>query len=202
MQVVEFSTKNLTNDLGRHNLLSIRERRGETRHELSNAASFWDNEIHEYPAADFQTMIQQVLFALAFASVTVFLHAVGTVRVVFPAIGMRQNIAEAQHLRRPVWTLTLLVGLLLVLHVFEMAIWAAAYAAKGIFSDFETSLYYSVKSYTTVGYGDVLPPNSWRLLGPLEAAVGILMLGWSTGIIVAAVQRLYNTRLEPPQSDR
>jgi hypothetical protein len=77
-----------------------------------------------------------------------------------------------------------------------MAVWAAVYAAAGLFSDFETSLYYSLKSYTTVGYGDILPADQWRLLGPIEAAVGILMLGWSTGVIVAAVQRIYNPRLE------
>ena len=92
------------------------------------------------------------------------------------------------------WTLIRLVSLLLVLHLVEMAVWAAAYAAGNVLPDFETALYYSLKSYTTVGYGDVLPSVSWRLLGPIEAAVGILMLGWSTSIIVAAVQRIYNVR--------
>ena len=84
--------------------------------------------------------------------------------------------------------------MLLVLHLLEMAVWAAAYSAAGVFTNFETSLYFSLKSYTTVGYGDVLPPSEWRLLGPIEAAVGVLMLGWSTSIIVATVQRLYNSR--------
>ena len=92
------------------------------------------------------------------------------------------------------WTLIRLVSLLLVLHLVEMAVWAAAYAVGNVLPDFETALYYSLKSYTTVGYGDVLPSVSWRLLGPIEAAVGILMLGWSTSIIVAAVQRIYNVR--------
>jgi hypothetical protein len=64
------------------------------------------------------------------------------------------------------------------------------------FLDFETSLYYSLKSYTTAGYGDILPKARFRLLGPIEAAVGILMLGWSTSIIVAAVQRISNPRSE------
>jgi hypothetical protein len=73
-----------------------------------------------------------------------------------------------------------------------MSVWAVAYAAGNVLPDFETALYYSLKSYTTVGYGDVLPSVSWRLLGPIEAAVGVLMLGWSTSIIVAAVQRIYN----------
>ena len=82
--------------------------------------------------------------------------------------------------------------MLLVLHLVETAVWATAYTAAGVFADFETSFYFSIKSYTTVGYGDVLPPTSWRLLGPIEAAVGVLMLGWSTSIIVATVQRIYN----------
>jgi hypothetical protein len=76
-----------------------------------------------------------------------------------------------------------------------MAVWATAYSVGDVLPDFETALYYSLTSYTTVGYGDVIPPASWRLLGPIEAAVGILMLGWSTSIIVAAVQRMYNARL-------
>jgi voltage-gated potassium channel Kch len=120
-------------------------------------------------------------------------HAVGTVHVVIPAAGVWRRVADTAALPRPVWTLTRLVSLLLVFHLLEMAIWAAAFTAAGVLPDFETSLYYSLKSYTTVGYGDVLPPTSWRLLGPIEAAVGVLMLGWSTSIIVAAVQRIYNT---------
>jgi hypothetical protein len=141
-------------------------------------------------------MVQQLLLALALASMTVVLHAIGTVRIVIPIAGVWRRSLEPSELPSPVWTLTRLVSLLLVLHLAEMAIWAAAYASVGLFSDFETSLYYSLKSYTTVGYGDVLPAAQWRLLGPIEAAVGRLMLGWSTGVIVAAVQRIYDMRLE------
>jgi hypothetical protein len=139
-------------------------------------------------------MLQQFLFAIALASVTVFIHALGTVYVVIPAAGVWGGGMNFQRAPRPAWTLTRLVSLLLVLHLSEAAVWAGAYAAAGILPDFETSLYYSLKSYTTVGYGDVLPTTSWRLLGPIEAAVGVLMLGWSTSIIVAAVQRIYNAR--------
>ena len=92
------------------------------------------------------------------------------------------------------------VSVLLVLHLMEMAIWAAAFDLAGLFPDFETCLYYSLKSYTTVGYGDVLPEISWRLIGPIEAAVGVLMLGWSTGIIVATVQRIYGSGPARPTS--
>jgi voltage-gated potassium channel len=139
-------------------------------------------------------MIVQLLLCLALASVTVILHAVGTVHIVMPASGVWNQQGEQLIPPRPVFALTRLVSMLLVLHLVEISVWAAAFTAANVLPDFDTSLYFSLKSYTTVGYGDVLPPNSWRLLGPFEAAVGILMLGWSTGIIVAAVQRIYNNR--------
>jgi hypothetical protein len=139
-------------------------------------------------------MIQQVLFALVLSGVTVVLHAAGTVFTAIPATGMwRRSACGAAP--RPVWALIRLVSLLLILHLLEMAIWAASFAIGDVLPDFETALYFSLTSYTTVGYGDVVPPIPWRLLGPIEAAVGILMLGWSTSIIVAAVQRLYNAHL-------
>src|SRR3954447_18078483 len=137
-------------------------------------------------------MIHQFLFALALTSVTVVFHAIGTVHIVIPATGVWKRTSASLAVARPVWTLIRLVSFLLVLHLLEMAVWAAAHASGNVLPDFETALYYSLKSYTTVGYGDVLPSASWRLLGPIEAAVGILMLGWSTSIIVAAVQRIYN----------
>jgi hypothetical protein len=141
-------------------------------------------------------MIQQLMCAFALAGVTVVFHAVGTVHVVIPAAGMLPSSVSANR-PRPVWALTRLVSLLLVLHLIEMAVWAMAFTVARILPDFETSLYFSMKSYTTVGYGDVLPTTSWRLLGPMEAAIGVLMLGWSTAIIVAAVQRIYNTPGSP-----
>ena len=142
-------------------------------------------------------MIAQLLLALALTAVTVVIHAVGTVRIVLPLSAIwRPGAGELREAPRAIVPLIRLVSGLLLLHVLEMSLWAAAFAAIGIFSDFETSLYYSLKSYTTVGYGDVLPPTSWRLMGPIEAAVGVLMLGLSTGVIVAAVQRIYNRRDE------
>jgi hypothetical protein len=41
-----------------------------------------------------------------------------------------------------------------------------------------------------VGYGDVVLPSKWRLLGPLESTVGMLMAGVSIGLLFAAVTHL------------
>jgi voltage-gated potassium channel Kch len=139
-------------------------------------------------------MLLQLFFALAVASLTVVVHAMGTLRIVMPLAGVWGRWEGDPTSARTMLMLTRLVGGLLVLHLTEMTIWAAAFRAAGVMPTFESSLYYSLERYTTVGYGVVVPQESWRLVGPIESAVGILMFGWSTGIIVAAVQQIYRSR--------
>jgi hypothetical protein len=141
-------------------------------------------------------MLLQLLLALVLASLTVVVHALGTVGVVMPLAGARTRWESDPASTRTVVLLIRVVGGLLILHLLEMAIWAAAFRAAGVMPTFESALYYSLESYTTVGYGDVVPDASWRLVGPIEAAVGILMFGWSTGFIVAVLQRIYGRRPE------
>jgi hypothetical protein len=141
-------------------------------------------------------MALQLIAGILLASLTVFIHAVGALRVVIPLARMWRRGGAARPRHSPTSTLVRLVNGLLILHLIEMALWAAVFIAAGVFSSFETSLYFSLTSYTTVGYGDVLPPQSWRLLGPIEAAVGVLLLGVSTGVLVTAVTRIYADLLE------
>jgi hypothetical protein len=138
-------------------------------------------------------MLKQVFLTLALTAVTVLIHGFGSIYVVLPIAGMWRRNAEGETQSAAVLLLVRLVCGLLLLHLIEMIVWATAFATIGALPDFETSLYFSFKSYTTVGYGDVVLPPSWRLVGPLEAAVGILMLGWSTGFIVAGVQRIFDS---------
>jgi hypothetical protein len=140
-------------------------------------------------------MIQQLLLALLLAGVTVVVHAVGTMRLVIPLARVWGRWEGELTSPRVLTMLMRLVGGLLVLHLVEMGIWSAAFQAAGVMPTFESSLYYSLESYTTVGYGFQAVEVGWRLVGPIEAAVGILMFGWSTGIIVAAVQRIFARRL-------
>ena len=76
-----------------------------------------------------------------------------------------------------------------------MGVWAGFYRLSGVLLDLETAIYFSITSYTTVGYGDIVLKAPWRLLGPIEAAIGILMFGWSTSVMVAAISRIYGDRL-------
>ena len=83
----------------------------------------------------------------------------------------------------------------------EVAVWAAAFVLLGAISAAEPALYFSTVTFTTLGYGDVLLDEQWRLLGSFEAANGIIMMGWTTAIVVAAVQRV-TAQPAPTQSDQ
>ena len=80
-------------------------------------------------------------------------------------------------------------------HLIEIAVWAGLFVICGEFTAFGTAFDHSAVNYTTLGYGNVVMTPSWRLLGPLEAADGMLMFGVTTAMIFAVVQRLIRARL-------
>ena len=136
-------------------------------------------------------MITLVVSALGLTVITVIIHGVGAVAS-YRRTAALWNRRKGQPGRLGVeLLLAQLVGALLLLHLAEAVVWALFLVFVGALPDLETAVYFSLTSYTTVGYGDVTLLERWRLLGPIEAAVGILMLGWSTGILVAVIGTLY-----------
>jgi voltage-gated potassium channel len=136
-------------------------------------------------------MIRVVLVALALTAITVVIHGFGAVSAAQWSTRLwAQRRGRARGLTAEL-ILAKLVGTLLVLHLAEAVVWGLCFLLMGALPDLETAAYFSLTSYTTVGYGDVVLRAPWRLLGPLEAAVGVLMLGWSTGILVAVIGTIY-----------
>jgi Ion channel len=88
----------------------------------------------------------------------------------------------------------LIILFALVAHLIEIALWAAVFVICGEFHDFGIAYYHSAVNYTTLGYGDLIMSPKWRLLGPLEAANGILMFGVSTAMIFTLILRLTAAR--------
>ncbi|MCF7731580.1 MAG: potassium channel family protein [Akkermansiaceae bacterium] len=134
-------------------------------------------------------MFKLLLILLSLVSVCVVIHGLGTV------IGLRwlgRIVPAERHCSLPAtfWILSRLVFGLLVMHILQILAWAACYHWYGCFADFSTSFYYSATSYSTVGYGDVIPPGNWRIVGSIEAVTGVLMFGWSTGVLFAVVNKL------------
>ncbi|SFB37829.1 potassium channel family protein [Azotobacter beijerinckii] len=117
-------------------------------------------------------------------------------QAIFVGISLRQYIRfRRRHevLDKPLWQIALLalVMLLAMLGNFlQMVAWAGLFVLVGEFSDFSTALYHSGVNFATLGYGDIVMSERWRLLGALEAANGILMFGVSTSMMTAALTDL------------
>lgn len=115
------------------------------------------------------------------------------IQAIFATIGSRRYI-RSRHAGRArehwLWDIEILsvVMLLMLMGTFvQTAAWAVLFMWLHEFPDFATALYFSAVNFSTLGYGDVVLSNRWRLLGPMEAANGILMFGVSTAVMTAAV---------------
>ena len=90
---------------------------------------------------------------------------------------------------------------LIFVHVSEIWVWALFYRIAHCFPDAESAFYFSESTYTSVGYGDVLLPVRWRILGPIESLIGVLMCGLSASVFFALVSRIVKARSELKQAE-
>jgi hypothetical protein len=94
----------------------------------------------------------------------------------------------------PTWLLVRVASWLVLLHLLEISLWALLDTWGHAIPDMHSALYFSSVTYTTVGYGDVVLPEGWRLAGGIEALTGILMCGWSTGFFFAILSTIYRAQ--------
>src|SRR5438067_13906583 len=134
-------------------------------------------------------MIAKVLIASCLVATTVIIHAAGL------------GVALAHVLHSPsrtdtrfwpiTWLLIRIAWLLIMIHLFEIAVWALFFWWQKCLPDLESSFYFSGVTYATIGYGDLVLPKEWRLFGPIEGLTGILMCGLSTAFLfVIASKRI------------
>ena len=138
-------------------------------------------------------MLLQILIGSAIMLITTIIHAGGM------SIGLRWlTIVHAkQYVMDSITIRSLIVGsLVLIMFVttlIEAGVWAVTYNVLGAISEFEEALYFSTVTYTTLGYGDVVLEDQWRLLSSFEAANGIIMFGWTTALIIVAIHQFSRT---------
>lgn len=111
--------------------------------------------------------------------------------------------------RPPHWTKMFLVvsgtaGLVFCVLMTSVALWSVAIFSLGLFGDFATSFYFALVSYTTVGFGNVMPDGEWRLLGAMAAANGFINIGLLTTLLIEGlghVREGYRRSLEGDDRD-
>lgn len=138
-------------------------------------------------------MLGVLLTAAGLVPGTVAVHAVGTALLLLSYVVKH----DARPPTRPwpiTWALVAIAWLLRLVHAVEIALWGLFYRWSGCLPDAESAFYFPGVTYTTIGYGDVVLPKPWRILGRVQGATGILMVGLSTGLSFAVLTRIFAAR--------
>jgi ion channel len=130
-------------------------------------------------------MIAKLLIASCLVAGTVIIHAAGLGMVLSHAL--RSTVRPDTRFWTITWLLIRIAWLLIVIHMFEIAVWGFFFWWQKCLPDAESSFYFSGVTYATIGYGDLVLPKEWRLFGPVEGLIGILMCGLSTAFFFAVV---------------
>jgi Ion channel len=146
------------------------------------------------PSSEEVAVVFPLLVSLITTLTTIVIHGFALITVLHTV--HREYLLGRAGIRfwRDVAIIAMVTQLALLAHLVEIAIWAAVLRLCGEFTRFAAAFYESAMNYTSLGYGDVVMSASWKLLGPLEAANGLLMFGVSTALIFAVVQRLVQSR--------
>jgi Ca2+/Na+ antiporter len=140
-------------------------------------------------------MLASALIALVALLTSVIVQSIAIdLNVRFVAWALMGGHAGRSFLRN-VGVVTAVMLVLMTALLAQVAVWAAAFVICGALPDLATAFYHSAVNFTTLGYGDIVMPADWRLLGPVEAANGVLMCGVSASAMFAVTHRLLEIRL-------
>jgi voltage-gated potassium channel Kch len=142
-------------------------------------------------------MFSKLLVGWGLLALCVVIHATG---LAYAMRWFRVRSTLSRHFWLATWWFVRLAGWIVLLHLLEITTWAVFYVWKDAMVDLPASLYFSAVTYTTTGYGDLVLPPEWRLVGAIEALTGILMCGWSTGFFFAVVARMFRADINTGNS--
>ena len=134
-------------------------------------------------------LFDQIAAAVLLLSLTLCLQCAGVTTLIE---WLKRVLTRDTHKHGSVYSATLVVKSMIaivIMHGLAILLWASFYRTR-CFPSWELSFYFSASSYSTVGYGDLVLPSNWRLLGPLEGITGVLMCGISVSVLFALVTRL------------
>jgi voltage-gated potassium channel len=134
--------------------------------------------------------VRLVLLAVALLATCVIVQSLGMLVLIRWLSRVRRVLESRSTYLRVALLLRLFVGIVL-LHLVQVGLWAVVFWRAQELPNVETALYFSLATYTTIGFGDVVVAPGWRVLAGIEGLTGILLVGWSTAFVFAVVNRMY-----------
>lgn len=133
---------------------------------------------------------EELLISAAIVAATTFVHAVLIAAAAAIFRTSKHGFWGPARFVRDSAVLTFLSLLLMAAHALEVSMWAAALIQIGVFETFEAALYFASVAFTTLGFGDIILPQDWRLLSGAIAANGLLLFGMSAAFMLETASRL------------
>jgi len=130
------------------------------------------------------------LLGVALLATCVIVQSLGMLVLIRWLSRVRRVLESRSTYLRVALLLRLFVGIVL-LHLVQVGLWAVVFWRAHELPNVETALYFSLATYTTIGFGDVVVGPGWRVLAGIEGLTGILLVGWSTAFVFAVVNRMY-----------
>jgi hypothetical protein len=145
-------------------------------------------------------MLRLLTIGIALHGITLAIHAVGSTYWMDRLVSRSADHDEHWQSGRKMWALMSTGILLLMLHMMETLVWALTFyllPETQSLKTFEEAVYFSLVTFTTLGYGDIILDEKWRILSGMAALNGMLLVGWSTALLFTVVQRTWRLSHTP-----
>ena len=135
-----------------------------------------------------------ILVGLLASMVNIAVHATIMGPMSWSAHRMLRGARRAHAHVRLVLVMIATVTVLMAAHLIEITIWGLFYVMLDVAPKEADAFYFAFVNYTTLGYGDIVPVEYWRALGPFTAMNGVLLFGWSTAVIFDVLRKVQPER--------
>lgn len=137
------------------------------------------------------TMFQQLFWGSVFLCLCLVIE---TGILVYCADAMRRFSKRVANLHSPVQRISFLllaIGFILFAHTVQVWIWSGAFVWSGALENWNTAVYFSLVTYTTLGYGDIVLGAGLRIFAAFASVTGLLGFGISTAFLVGSMSRFF-----------
>lgn len=136
-------------------------------------------------------MIIQCVISLSLIATTAYIHGIFLSVLMSCTENLKSWVEQSPGTIRYTTVLAASMIWVMIAHLAEVFLWASVLFGIGIFEVYETAVYFSLVAYTTLGFGDIILVEQWRLLSGFIAANGFLVFGWSTAFQVDFLSRIH-----------
>ena len=139
-------------------------------------------------------MFVQLLIGSIIIAVSITLHAIFIALAIKVLRQWRAWIASPPLFVKMLFILTATTLWMLAAHSLTVWLWAFLFLFLGIFNALEPAVYFSLVAFTTLGFGDIILAEEWRILSGMAATNGLLLFGFSTAFLFEVIARFHRER--------